>query len=80
MKNKIKMKQTAVEWLEDYIQKEINKHSYAPMNIEAIHALNHIKDYACKQAKEMEEQRIKQELEKLKDFEVWKEWKNSNDL
>ena len=32
------------------------------------------------QAKEMEEQRIKQELEKLKDFEVWKEWKNSNDL
>ena len=48
------MKQTAVEWLEDYIQKEINKHSYDPMNLEAIHTLNHIKNYACKQAKEME--------------------------
>ena len=30
------------------------------------------------QAKEMEEQRIQQELEKLKDFDDWKEWKYNN--
>jgi hypothetical protein len=53
------MKKTAVEWLEDYIDKEINKYSRQPMDLNAIHALNHIKHYACNQAKEMEKEQIK---------------------
>ena len=70
MKNKIKMKQTAVEWLVENLEKT-----------NAIGAgVKYFSADIIKQAKEMEEQRIKQELEKLKDFEVWKEWKNSNDL
>jgi hypothetical protein len=47
---------TAVEWLEDYIQKEINKYSMQPMDLHAIHALNHIKEFACSKAKEMEKE------------------------
>lgn len=49
---------TAVEWLENYIDKEINKYSRQPMDLNAIHALNHIKHYTCKQAKEMEKEQI----------------------
>lgn len=51
-------KQTAVEWLEDYIQKEINKYRMHPMDLHAIHALNHIKEFACSKAKQMEKEQI----------------------
>jgi hypothetical protein len=61
------MKQTAVEWLENYIDKEINKYSRQPMDLNAIHALNHIKHYTCKQAKEMEKQ------QRQKDFKAGNE-------
>ena len=47
---------SAVEWLENHIDKEINKYSRQPMDLNAIHALNYIKHYACKKAKEMEKQ------------------------
>ena len=50
--------QLAVEWLEDYIQKEINKYRMQPMDLHAIHALNHIKEFACSKAKEMEKERL----------------------
>ena len=67
MKNKIKMKQTAVEWLKETLSENV--------------IMNYDKwDEIFNQAKAMEEQRIKQELEKLKDFEVWKEWKNNPDV
>jgi hypothetical protein len=49
---------SAVEWLENHIDKEINKYSRQPMDLNAIHALNYIKHYACKKAKEMEKQQI----------------------
>ena len=52
-------KQTAVDWLEDYIQKEINKYRIHPMDLHAIHALNHIKEFACSKAKHMEKWQIK---------------------
>lgn len=48
------VKQTAVEWLEEYISKEINKYKMQPMDLHAIYALNHIKEFACSKAKEME--------------------------
>jgi hypothetical protein len=51
-------KQTAVEWLEDYIQKEINKYRMHPMDLHAIHALNHIKEFACSKAKQMEKEQM----------------------
>jgi hypothetical protein len=51
-------KQTAVDWLEDYIQKEINKYRMHPMDLHAIHALNHIKEFACSKAKQMEKEQI----------------------
>lgn len=53
------MEQTAVEWLKDYIQNEINKYSIKPMDINAIYALNHIKEFACIKANEIFEQQIK---------------------
>jgi hypothetical protein len=51
-------KQTAVDWLEDYIQKEINKYRIHPMCLPAIHALNHIKEFACSKAKQIEKEQI----------------------
>jgi hypothetical protein len=70
---KIKMEQTAVEWLEDYyIDKEINKYSRQPMDLNAIHALNHIKHYACNQAKEMEKEQMKQIMWDLTDIDMTK--------
>lgn len=51
-------KQTAVEWLEEYIQREINKYNKAPMDLSAIHALIHIKEFACNKAKAMEKAQI----------------------
>lgn len=57
--NQSKMKQTAVEWLQEYIQREINKYNKAPMDLSAIHALIHIKEFACNKAKEIEKQQIK---------------------
>jgi hypothetical protein len=53
------MEKTAVEWLKDYIQNEINKYSIQPMDINAIYALNHIKEFACSKANEIFEQQIK---------------------
>ena len=53
-------KQTAVDWLEEYINKEINKYKIQPMDLHAIYALNHIKEFACSKAKEMEKQRLEQ--------------------
>ena len=52
------VKQTAVEWLEEYINKEINKYKIQPMDLHAIYALNHIKEFACSKAKEMEKEQI----------------------
>jgi hypothetical protein len=51
-------KQTAVEWLEYYIQIEINKYRVQPMDLNAIHALNHIKEFACSKAKQMEKEQL----------------------
>ena len=61
--------QSAVEWLEQEFLK-----------LEQTVGVHGVMYELLEQAKIIEEQRIKQELEKLKDFEVWKEWKNSNDL
>ena len=52
---------TAVEWLEMEIVKLETKFAI-PGNIYQL----------CEQAKEME----KEQFEKLKDFEIWKEWKD----
>ena len=52
------VEQTAVEWLEEYINKEINKYKIQPMDLHAIYALNHIKEFACSKAKEMEKEQI----------------------
>jgi hypothetical protein len=49
-------KQTAVNWLEEYISKEINKYKMQPMDLHAIYALNHIKEFACSKAKEIEKE------------------------
>ena len=57
------MKQTAVELLEDGINKVL---SHLPIEREEIKKL-------IEQVKEME----KEKLESLKDFDTWKEWKNS---
>jgi len=57
-------KQTAVDWLEDYIQKEINKYRMHPMDLHAIHALNHIKEFACSKAKQMEKEQIQDAWDK----------------
>ena len=60
--------QSAVEWL----QKELETYGSPQICIVNWEDL----DLLIEQAKEMEEQRIQQELEKLKDFDNWKEWKN----
>ena len=57
-------KHTAVEWLEDYIQKELNKYRMHPMDLHAIHALNHIKEFACSKAKQMEKEQIQDAWDK----------------
>jgi len=54
------MKQTAVEWLE----KELN---YIEENVYTSYI-----DLKIQQALEME----KKQMESLKDFDTWKEWKN----
>jgi hypothetical protein len=54
------MKQTAVEWLEDNIERDMDY-------LEILYLIKH--------AKEME----KQQLESLKDFDTWKEWKNKTE-
>ena len=57
------MGQTPVEWLENGINKVL---SHLPIEREEIKKL-------IEQVKEMEKER----LEYLKDFDTWKEWKNS---
>ena len=57
------MSKTAVELLEDGINKVL---SHLPIEREEIKKL-------IEQVKEME----KEKLESLKDFDTWKEWKNS---
>ncbi len=67
---KNKMKQTALEWI-------FNEMERLRVNAE----INNMDDYKFiirraeifEQAKEME----KQQLESLKDFDTWKEWKNN---
>lgn len=55
------MEQTPVEWFQDQIIKIVN----------GTCELSEIEIF--KQAKEMEKER----LESLKDFDTWKEWKNT---
>ena len=57
------MKQTAVEWLVEQISGLDTGISY------------HYFKEKVKQAKEME----KENLESLKDFDTWKEWKNKSE-
>jgi hypothetical protein len=60
--------QSPVEWL----QKELETYGSPQICIVNWEDL----DLLIEQAKQMEEQRIQQELEKLRDFDDWKEWKN----
>jgi hypothetical protein len=62
--------QSAVEWL----KKELETYGSPQICIVNWEDL----DLLIEQAKQMEEQRIQQELEKLKDFDDWKEWKTKN--
>ena len=62
--------QSAVEWL----KKELETYGSPQICIVNWEDL----DLLIEQAKQMEEQRIQQELEKLRDFDNWKEWKTNN--
>ena len=62
--------QSPVEWL----QKELETYGSPQICIVNWEDL----DLLIEQAKQMEEQRIQQELEKLRDFDDWKEWKTKN--
>jgi hypothetical protein len=62
--------QSTVEWL----QKELETYGSPQICIVNWEDL----DLLIEQAKQMEEQRIQQELEKLRDFDDWKEWKTKN--
>jgi len=58
----MEVKQTAVEWLKDTLYPYLNKED------------KEYTDTLFRKAKEMDDEF----LEKLKDFDVWKEWKNSS--
>jgi len=60
--------QSAVEWLDGVLDSILD---LTPSQFSRV-------KQAFEQAKQMEEQRIQQELEKLKDFDDWKEWKTKN--
>ena len=66
------MKQTAVEWLDEQLQIMDSK-SYN--NIIEIEMGRDNYKQIIEQAKEME----KENLESLKDFNTWKEWKNKSE-
>jgi hypothetical protein len=57
--------QTAVEWLVQYIHSEEYQKAFGQ---------TYISIELVEQAKAME----KAQMEELKDFDIWKEWKNSN--
>jgi len=63
------MKQTAVEWLVDESMKLVAQVMTGTLNEDTIE--DDVTRIVTK-AKEME----KQQLESLKDFDTWKEWKN----
>ena len=56
---------SAVDWLNSEVERLTTK--------AGIHLSWEMMDSIIRQAKQME----KEQLEKLKDFETWKEWKNS---
>jgi hypothetical protein len=66
------MKQTAVEWYNE----QLNLYGDMAFNKEISLGQYHIKKQELlEQAKEME----KENLESLKDFDTWKEWKNKSE-
>jgi sulfur relay (sulfurtransferase) DsrF/TusC family protein len=66
------MKQTAVEWYNE----QLNLYGDMAFNKEISLSQYHIKKQELvEQAKEME----KENLESLKDFDTWKEWKNKSE-
>jgi hypothetical protein len=67
-----KMEQSAVEWLVDESMKLVAQVMTGTLNEDTIEDdVNRI----VTKAKEME----KQQLESLKDFDTWKEWKNKTE-
>ena len=67
------MKQTSVEWLGNEITNRITRRN--PHDTIIIQTQGEILIELIEQAKEME----KQQLESLKDFDTWKEWKNKSE-
>ena len=66
------MKQTAVEWYNE----QLNLYGDMAFNKEISLGQYHIKKQELlEQAKEMD----KENLESLKDFDTWKEWKNKSE-
>jgi hypothetical protein len=65
------MKQTAVEWLIDESMKLVVQYMNGTLNEDTLDDV--IYEIGTK-AKEME----KENLESLKDFDTWKEWKNKS--
>ena len=66
------MKQTAVEWLLDESMKLVVQYMDGTLNEDTLDDV--IYEIGTK-AKEME----KKNLESLKDFDTWKEWKNKSE-
>jgi hypothetical protein len=66
------MKQTAVEWLIDESMKLVVQYMNGTLNEDTLDDV--IYEIGTK-AKEME----KENLESLKDFDTWKEWKNKSE-
>ena len=66
------MKQTAVEWLLDESMKLVVQYMNGTLNEDTLDDV--IYEIGTK-AKEME----KKNLESLKDFDTWKEWKNKSE-
>jgi|TARA_R110000868_G_scaffold39555_3_gene137683 hypothetical protein len=66
------MKQTAVEWLIDESMKLVVQYMKGTLNEDTLDDV--IYELGTK-AKEME----KENLESLKDFDTWKEWKNKSE-
>ena len=66
------MKQTAVEWLIDESMKLVVQYMKGTLNEDT---LDDVIYKLGTKAKEME----KQQLESLKDFDTWKEWKNKSE-
>jgi hypothetical protein len=66
------MKQTTIEWLENQIK---NSKHYFKLMAEIKNRSTIVQPNIFEQAKEME----KEQIESLKDFDVWKEWKNKSE-